>query len=83
MRALTVSRVERRTSALLDALRQIPNFVVGNWAWLCNTASTIRQGAKAGTEAKFAIYWAGPYKTLAVGLCPSSERHTERFPPRG
>ena len=50
--ALTVSRVERRNSALSDALRQVINFVVGNWVWLHNTASTIRQGAKAGTDAK-------------------------------
>ena len=28
------------------------NFVVGNWVWLHNSASTVRQGAKAGTDAK-------------------------------
>ena len=52
MHALTVSRVERRNSALSDALRQVLNFVVGTWVWLYSTASTIRQGAKAGTDAK-------------------------------
>ena len=52
MHALTVSRVERRNSALSDALRQVPNFVVAHWVWLYNTASTIREGAKAGTDAK-------------------------------
>ena len=36
MHALTVSRVEQRASALSDALRQVPNFVVGNWVWLYN-----------------------------------------------
>ena len=30
----------------------MPNFVVGNWVRLYNTASTIRQRAKAGTGAK-------------------------------
>ena len=78
MHALTVSRVERRNSALSDDLRQVPNFVVGYWAWLYNTASTIRQGAKAGADAKvlktkFALNWTGPYKILAVGPCPSSD----------
>ena len=52
MHALTVCRVERRNSVLSDAFRQVPNLVVGDWAWLPNTASTIRQGAKATTDAK-------------------------------
>ena len=52
MHALPVSRVERQNSALSDVLRQVPNFVVDNWVWLYNTASTIRQDAKAGTDAK-------------------------------
>ena len=30
--ALTVSRVNRRNSALADALRPTPKFVVGGWA---------------------------------------------------
>ena len=77
MHALTVSRSERRNSAVSDALRQVPNFVVGNWVWLYSTASTIRQRAKAGTDAKarkikFALNWTGPYKILAVGPGPSS-----------
>ena len=49
---LTVSRVKRRNPALSDSLRQVPNFVVGNWVWLYNTAPTILQGANAGTDAK-------------------------------
>ena len=78
MNALTVSRVERRNSALSHALRQVLNFVVGNWVWLCSTASIVRQGAKAGTNAKvlktkFALNWTGPYKILAVGPRPSSD----------
>ena len=77
MHALTVSRVERRNSALSDALRQVPNFAVGNWVCVYNTAFTIRQGVKAGTDAKvlktkFALNWTSPSKILAVGPCPSS-----------
>ena len=32
--ALTVSRVERRPSALSDALCPVPKFVVGGWMWV-------------------------------------------------
>ena len=31
---LTVSRVERRNSALTDALRAVPKFAVGGWVWV-------------------------------------------------
>ena len=41
--ALTVSRVNRPNSALADALRPAPEFAVGGWAWVYNSASTIRQ----------------------------------------
>ena len=51
MHALTVSRVERRSSALSNALSQVSHFVVGNWVSLYNTISTICQGTKAGTDA--------------------------------
>ena len=50
--ALTVSRVNRRNSALADALRPSPKIAVGGWAWVYNSASTIRQGVKANTHAK-------------------------------
>ena len=65
MHALTVYRVERRTSTLSDALRQVPNFAVGCWAWLHNTASITCGGVKAGTnakvfETKIASNWTGP-----------------------
>ena len=50
--ALTVSHVNRRNSALADALRPAPNLIVGGWAWVYNSASTIRQGVKANTDAK-------------------------------
>ena len=50
--ALAVSRVNRRNSALADALRPAPNFATGDWAWVCNSASTIRQCVKANTDAK-------------------------------
>ena len=49
---LTVSRVERRTSALSDALTPAPKFAVGGWVWVYNTAATIHQGAETDTDAK-------------------------------
>ena len=42
--ALTVSRINRRNSAFTDALRPASNFAVGGWAWVYNSAPTIRQG---------------------------------------
>ena len=77
-RALTVSRVNRRNSALTDALRLAPVFAVGGWAWVYNSASTIRQGVKANTDtkvlkAKPALNWTGAYKILAVDPCSAAE----------
>ena len=48
---LPVSRVNRRNSALADALCPAPKFAVGGWAWMYNSASTIRQGEKANADA--------------------------------
>ena len=50
--ALPVSRVERRNSALSDALHPVPKFAVGGWVWVSNTVATIRQGANTDTDAK-------------------------------
>ena len=76
--ALTVSRVNRGNSAFANALRPTPKFAVGGWAWVYNSACTIRQGVKANTDAKMledklALNWTGPYKVLAVGPCSSAE----------
>lgn len=49
---LTVSRVNRHHSDLPDALRPVPKFVVGGWAWAFNRAATIGQGAKIDTGTK-------------------------------
>ena len=75
---LTVSRVNRINSALTDALRPAPNFAVGGWAWVCSSASTIRQGVKANTDAKvlkakLALNWTGPYEILTDGPCSAAE----------
>ena len=75
-RAVTVTRVYRRNSALADALHRVPKFAVGGWAWVYNSASTIRPGVKANTDAKvlkpkLAHNWKGPYEVLAVGPCSS------------
>ena len=50
--ALTVSCVNRRKSSLTDALRPAPNFAVGGWAWVYESASIILQGVEANTDAK-------------------------------
>ena len=65
--ALNVSRVERRNSVLCDALKQLPIFTIGGWVWVYNTAATIRQGGKSGTDAKvlkekLSLNWTGPFK---------------------
>ena len=74
----TVARVNRRNSALSDALRPVPNLAVVGWAWVYNKVATIRQGAKPDTEpkvleAKLSLNWTGPYKVLAVGPCSSAD----------
>ena len=76
--ALTVSRVNRRNLALADALRPVPKFVVGGWAGVYSSASTIHQIVKANADAKIlkaklALNWTDPYKVLAVGPCPSAD----------
>ncbi|CAB1116000.1 unnamed protein product [Ectocarpus sp. CCAP 1310/34] len=55
-----------------DAVHKLPQFTVGGWAWVYNTAATIRQGVQKDMDqmvlkAKFALSWTGPYKVLAVG----------------
>ena len=76
--AFTVSRANRRNSALTDALCPAPNFTLGGGAWVYNSASTIRQGVKVNTDAKMlkaklALNWTGPHKILAVGPCSAAE----------
>ena len=68
--------MERRNSALSNALKQPPIYTVSGWVWIYNTAATIRQGAKSGTDAKvlkekLSLNWTGPFKILAVGSSPS------------
>ncbi|CAB1115322.1 unnamed protein product [Ectocarpus sp. CCAP 1310/34] len=71
-KTLKISRVERRNSSLLDAIHNFPQFAVGGWSGVYNTAATIRQGVQKDTDqqvlkAKFALSWTGPHKVLAVG----------------
>ena len=74
----TVFRVDRRNSALYDALCPVLKFAVGGWVWVYNTAATIRQNAKTDTDAKFfkaklSFNWTGAYKVLAVGPCTPAD----------
>ena len=76
--AVTVSRLDRRNAPILDALHRSPSFTTGCWTWVYNTAATIRQGAKKGTDAtvlktKLSLNWIGPFKILAVGPTPASD----------
>ena len=76
--AHTVSRGNRRNSTLADSLRPALKFALGGLAWVNYSASTIRQGMKANTdakvlEAKLALNWAGLHKVLAVGPCSSAD----------
>ena len=70
--------MNRRNSAVADALRPVPKFAVVGWAWVYNSASTIRQGVTVNTDAKvrkakLAFNCTGPYKVLAVGPCSSAD----------
>ena len=81
--ALTVSRVNRRNSALADALRPAPKFAVGGWAWVYNSASTIRQGVKANSDAKvlkakLALNWAAFTKSWLLVPAPLPRPRTAR-----
>ena len=78
LHAIYVSRLDRRNAPIMDALRRSPPFTTGGWAWIYNSAATIRQGAKKGTDAtvlktKLSFNWIGPFKILAVGPAPASD----------
>ena len=83
--ALTVSRVERRHSAVTNALRGVLTCAFGGSVWVYSTAATIRQGAKTNTDikalrAKLSLSWTGPSKVLAVGPCtPAYTRTAHRW----
>ena len=77
--------MERRNSALSDALRRIPNFVDGILVWLYSTTSTIRQGTKAGRDAKvlktkFTKVGRTPTKFLPSGPFPLATHRTVHLP---
>ena len=70
--------MNHRNSAPSDALRPVPKFDVGGWAWVYYMAATIRQGAKPDTgtkalKAKLSLNWTGSYKVRAVALCSSAD----------
>lgn len=70
-----IARTELRTFALPDGLRQVPIDAIGGWLWVYNTATTIRQGSKAGTsadilKAKLSLNCTGPFKIVAGSRSP-------------
>ena len=75
--AINVSRLNRRNAPIMGALRRSPPFTIGGWAWIYNSATTIRQGAKKVTAAtvlktKLFFNWIGPFKIIAIGPAPAS-----------
>lgn len=75
--ALTVSRIQRRNADLSRAV-QPPAFAKGKWAWVYNTAATIRQGTQKDTDgqvlkAKLSLPWTGPFQILAVGPAAAAD----------
>ena len=80
--AVTTSRLARRNTPIMDALRLSPPYTVGGWAWVYNSAAT-RQGAKKDTDSavlktKLSLNWIGPFKILAVGPAPASDTPDNR-----
>ena len=75
--ALTGSRVNRRNSALADALHPAPNFATGGWVWVYNSASTIRTGVNEKPTPRYSrpnsLNWTDLSKILAVGPCSAAE----------
>ena len=62
----------------MDAIRLSPPYTVGGWAWVYNSAASIRQGAKKDIDTSvlktnFSLDWIEPFKILAVGLAPASD----------
>ena len=75
--AITASRIARSNTALDDVLHKRPVWRIGDWVWIYNSESTIRQGSSRKTEdkilkAKLSLNWTGPFKILAVGPAKSA-----------
>ena len=74
--AITVSRLERSNTALYNLMHKRPSWKIGDWVWIYNSLSTIRQGAPNATvlKTKLSLNWTGPFKMLIVG--PRQRRPT-------
>ena len=75
---VTTSRLERRNSKLHAAMK-LPQYEVGGWVWVYNSASTIRQGARKDTDdkvlkEKLSLLYTGPFQIRAVG--PATAKDT-------
>ena len=75
---VTASRLARRNSPIMDVLLLSPPYTVGGWAWVYNSAATIRQGAEKDTDTiviktKLSLNWIRPFKILTVGPAPASD----------
>ena len=77
--ALKVACVNGKHSTLSDALLRRPKYVAGGWVWVYNTATTIRQGLRKGTDNKIlkenlSLNWTDTFKIIAVGLSPADNQ---------
>ena len=73
---MNVSRLDCRNASIMNALRRSPPFATGGWAWVYNSAATIHQGVKKGTDAtvlktKFSFNWIAPFKICLLYTSPS------------
>ena len=71
-------------SQLPDALHAVPKLVIGGWAWVYNTAATIRQRSKMHTDAKVleakpSLNWKGPLKSSQLASVPLLTSWTAPF----
>ena len=75
--AINASRIERSNTALYNLMHKRPTWKVGDWVWVYNSQSTIRQGTdrsanETALKTKLSLNWTGPFKILTVGPSSSS-----------
>ena len=65
--AITASRLERSNTALYNLMHKRPSWEIGDWVWIYNSVSTIRQGTDRASNAtalktKLSLNWTGPFQ---------------------
>ena len=75
--AINASRIERSNTALYNVVHKRPTWKVGDWVWIYNSLSTVRQGVnraanETALKTKLSLNWTGPFKILTVGPSTTS-----------